>query len=86
MALEIWVNTGSGNHLLPDDTKSLPEPMLTDKVTINKMLWHSFQDDIDVNIQDSNPQFVFTIHKFEIRATSPRPGGSELTHPGLVMP
>ena len=24
-----WVNTGSGNGLLPDGTKPLPEPMLT---------------------------------------------------------
>ena len=30
MATEIWVNIGSGNGLLPDDTKPLPEPMLTD--------------------------------------------------------
>ena len=30
MASEIWVNIGSGNDLLPDGTKPLPEPMLTD--------------------------------------------------------
>ena len=29
LVLEIWVNIGSGNGLLPDDTKPLPEPMLT---------------------------------------------------------
>ena len=29
MVLEILVNTGSGNGLLPDGTKPLPEPMLT---------------------------------------------------------
>ena len=29
MALEILVNTGSGNGLLPDSTKPLPEPMST---------------------------------------------------------
>ena len=29
-ALEIWVNIGSGNVLLPEGTKPLPEPMLTD--------------------------------------------------------
>ena len=29
MALEILVNTGSGNGLLPDGTKPLPVPMLT---------------------------------------------------------
>ena len=30
MATKIWVNIGSGNGLLPDGTKPLPEPMLTD--------------------------------------------------------
>ena len=29
MVLEILVNTGSGNGLLPDGTKPLPEPMFT---------------------------------------------------------
>ena len=29
MATEIWVNIGSGNGLLPDGTKPLPEPVLT---------------------------------------------------------
>ena len=27
--IELQVNIGSGNGLLPDDTKPLPEPMLT---------------------------------------------------------
>ena len=27
----IWVNISSGNGLLPDGTKPLPEPMLTDR-------------------------------------------------------
>ena len=26
--IDIWVNIGSGNGLLPDGTKPLPEPML----------------------------------------------------------
>ena len=30
MVTWIWVNLGSGNGLLPDGTKPLPEPMLTD--------------------------------------------------------
>ena len=30
METEIWVNIGSANDLLPDGTKPLPEPMLTD--------------------------------------------------------
>ena len=29
MATEIYVNIGTGNGLLPDGTKPLPEPMLT---------------------------------------------------------
>ena len=29
MATEIWVNIGSGNGLVPDGTKPLPESMLT---------------------------------------------------------
>ena len=29
MATYIWVNIDSGNGLLPDGTKPLPEPMLT---------------------------------------------------------
>ena len=32
MVTEIWINTGSGNGLLPDSTKTLPEPMLTDHI------------------------------------------------------
>ena len=30
MPTGIWVKIGSGNGLLPDGTKPLPEPMLTD--------------------------------------------------------
>ena len=30
MATEIWVNIGSDNGLLPDGTKPLPEPLVTD--------------------------------------------------------
>ena len=33
MATKIWVNIGSGNGLLPDGTKPLPEPMLTNHHT-----------------------------------------------------
>ena len=29
MATQNWVNIGSGNGLVPDGTKPLPEPMLT---------------------------------------------------------
>ena len=30
MATDIWVNIDSGDGLLPNGTKPLPEPMLTD--------------------------------------------------------
>ena len=59
------VNIESGNGLLPDDTKSLPEPMLT--YTIDWFLWHlpmsSFMGSIHgVNIQNEfeNPTFKTT--------------------------
>ena len=38
MATDIWVNIGSGNRLLPDGTKPLPEPMY---IIISKVLWYS---------------------------------------------
>ena len=31
MVTKVWINSGSGNGLLPDDTKPLPEPMLTNR-------------------------------------------------------
>ena len=31
MVTYIWVNTGSGNGLLPDGTKPLPEAVLTNR-------------------------------------------------------
>ena len=39
MAAGNWVNIGSGNGLLPDDTKPLPEPMST--FIITKVQWCS---------------------------------------------
>ena len=62
MALEILVNTGSGNVLLPDGTMPLPEPILT------QHQWHS---------PDNNLQAVLKILDFEndtyrITAISPR--------------
>ena len=41
MVTEIWVNIGSGNGLLPDGTKPLPEPILTDHQwsPVTSILW-----------------------------------------------
>ena len=41
-------NIGSGNGLLPDGTKPLPEPMLT---FISEVLWHSPESNFTVSIQ-----------------------------------
>ena len=41
MSLDILVNTGSENGLLPDGTKPLPEPVLTNH---QKVVWYSFQN------------------------------------------
>ena len=43
---EIWVNTGSGNGLLPDGTKPLPGPMLTTGY------WHPPKCNFTENAQD----------------------------------
>ena len=45
----VFVNTGSGNGLLPDGTKPLPEPMLTYHQGINKVFCHSFQDNVQLH-------------------------------------
>ena len=36
MATEIWVNTGSGDGLLPYGTKPSPEPMLTNHQSVKR--------------------------------------------------
>ena len=69
MVPEILVNTHSDNGLLPEGTKPLTEPVLT----INEILWHSFQDNVYLNyIQDINPQAAFENYKFKITATCPK--------------
>ena len=43
MATKIWVNITSGHGLLPDGTKLLPEPMLTDhQLDIVAFTWGQF--------------------------------------------
>ena len=45
MVAKIWVNIGSGNDLLPEGTKPLPEPILTyhkyGPVAINQELFYN---------------------------------------------
>ena len=58
MLTYIWDSSGYDNGLLPDSTKSLPEPMLT---YINDTLLHSSPGNIYLKYQDINPQVVFEI-------------------------
>ena len=58
MVWGILVNTGSGNGLLPDGTKPLPEPILT----LNADRWNSFQWLASTVIQVTNPTFVWNVH------------------------
>ena len=53
MTMEMLVNTGSENILLPDSTKPLSE------LTTDEAFWHSFQGNIYMNIQYISPQVVF---------------------------
>ena len=75
MVTEIWVNIGSGNGLLPDGTKPLPEPMSTDH--------HWSPNDINIRgISQELPQT--TITKIHLKITyltfhSYFPGANELT-------
>ena len=56
MAAEIWVNIGSGNGLLPDDTKPLPEPVLTDHQ------WSPSDIHIREISQEMPPPWIIKIH------------------------
>ena len=76
MATEIWVNIGSGNGLLPDGTKPLPEPMLSD---------HQLNP-LDIHIRAISQQMPQpSITKIRLKITYPKfqsnfPGANELTY------
>ena len=42
MATNLWLNIGSGNDLLPDGTKLLPEPMLNFDQSGYVVAWDQF--------------------------------------------
>ena len=70
---EIWVNIGSGNGLLPDGTKPLPEPMLTDHqwspVTFILGQFHK---------RCLNHQSLKSVWKLRLKFHSNFPGANEL--------
>ena len=77
MAIAIWINIGSGNGLLPDGTKPLPEPMLTE--------WSSVKStDIHIRaISQEMPQLSISKIPWKItylKFHSNFPGANELTH------
>ena len=85
MGTKIWVNIGSGNGLLPDSTRSLPEPMLTD----HQWLPMTFILGQFHNISQQMPQPSIT--KICLKITCVRfhwnfPGTNELTIWWLLMP
>ena len=80
MATEIWVNIGSGNGLLPDGTKPLPEPILTDhQWSPVTFILGQFQK------RCLNHQSLKSISKLHthVSKNSNFPGANELTHCGL---
>ena len=66
-SLYILFNNSSGNGLLPDDIKSLPEPRLT--YHQRGTLGIQFTAIFNLNYQDTNPKVVFEIYTFEITAS-----------------
>ena len=51
MVAEIWVNIGSGNGLLPDGTKPLPEPVL---IIISKIILYASESHFTRDTSVSN--------------------------------
>ena len=65
MALEILVNTGSGNALLPNGTNPLPEPVLNYHQL--KVLWQEgLTIPISISKIEKNPIFVNRIQIFQV--------------------
>ena len=65
MATGIWVNIGSGNGLLPDGTKPLPEPTLT---------YHHWGFVSFTILHEMHKIFVFDIHlKITNKKLQPHP-------------
>ena len=80
MVTEIWVNIGQGNGLLPDDTKLLPEPLLTDhQWSPVTFIYGYFQRCI--NHQSLKIDLKITCLKFH----SHFPGANELSPPAVLI-
>ena len=77
----ILVHIGSGNGLLPDGTKPLPEPMLTNhQWTLVALI----NDEYHINAQDFYLWYKFGKYSFKLHMHLLR--ANELTHWPLVTP
>ena len=84
MATEIWVNVGLGKGLLPDGTKPLPEPMLTDH--------HSYYGNFNnIHIRAISQKMLQpSITKIQLKITYPKfhsnfPGANELSNQNILV-
>ena len=74
MATEIWVNIGSGNGILPDGTKPLPEYWHN----ISKVWWHLF---VALSQEIHQPLVTkISLKIMYIEFNSNTPGANELNH------
>ena len=73
MATDIWVNIGSGNGLLPDGTKPLPEPMLTYQQSFVAFIWQQFYVKHLVSIHEISSKIMF------LKLQPHLPGANELS-------
>ena len=62
------LNIDSGNGLMPDGNKPLPEPML--ELMISEVLWYSFQGIFIGNAQEIYPWYEFKNYLFKMTAPS----------------
>ena len=69
MASCILVHIGSGNGLLSDSTKLLPEPMLLIYPTINEALQQSFASSFIDSVQEMHPYYEFENYIFKSDVT-----------------
>ena len=71
MVTQFWVNIGTGNGLLSDSTKPLPEPILTPhNDLISEVLWHSLKRNFTVSSLAPVLHNKLENHAFKIAVTS----------------
>ena len=69
MAMEMWVNISSGNCLLPDGTKPLPDHCW---LMVRWYMWHPPVGNFTGNAEDVYPWYKFEKDWLDITAASPR--------------